>query len=548
MEVEMPKPGLWALSAVLASSLGSAQPIDVPVRNWTVPPYERQAASGSLTAMADVTFPSIFVGVSPCRIVDTRNAPGPYGGPALTANVARAFDIDGSPCTGIPSSAAAYSLNFGAIVPPADGFLTAWAFGTSQPTVSQLNLVAGKVVANAAIVHPDSNGRINVLVNVGPTNIYIDINGYFLDTHAQINPGEELGLIGSKPSGPILFVRNLDSTAPSTVGILALIDTPFQNGSAIQGSHNSTSAVGYGVRGWTASTANGAAGVYGEAYATTGYNFGGKFYTSSPSADSAGVKGVSGYGDPLGDDLDCGSCWTAGVRGVDNAIGSAYGVLGVSKGAGVGGVLLQTGNPFFTDAAGFLGYRIGGSSYGVFHYAGSGGTGTKSFIEPHAHDPSKVIRYISLEGPEAGTYFRGRSRFERGVAVIDVPEDFRLVTDEEGLTVQVTPIGEMASVAVVSIGLDRIVVKSSRNVEFFYLVNGVRKSFKEHQPIEESLVFMPEKAETRIPSYLSVGQKELLIRNGTYRSDGTVNLETARRLGWDRIWERRTRQAPEPTQ
>ena len=36
-------------------------------------------------------------------------------------------------------------------------------------------------------------------------------------------------------------------------------------------------------------------------------------------------------------------------------------------------------------------------------------TGTKSFVEPHPTDPTKVIRYVSLEGPEAGTYFRGRA-------------------------------------------------------------------------------------------------------------------------------------------
>jgi len=30
-------------------------------------------------------------------------------------------------------------------------------------------------------------------------------------------------------------------------------------------------------------------------------------------------------------------------------------------------------------------------------------TGTKNFIEPHPTDASKKIRYVSLEGPEAGS-------------------------------------------------------------------------------------------------------------------------------------------------
>jgi hypothetical protein len=48
---------------------------------------------------------------------------------------------------------------------------------------------------------------------------------------------------------------------------------------------------------------------------------------------------------------------------------------------------------------------------------------------------SKVIRYMALEGPEAGTYFRGTAGTSGKKAVIEVPESFRIVTDEEGLTV-----------------------------------------------------------------------------------------------------------------
>jgi hypothetical protein len=49
-----------------------------------------------------------------------------------------------------------------------------------------------------------------------------------------------------------------------------------------------------------------------------------------------------------------------------------------------------------------------------------------------------------------------------------------------------------------------------------------------------------------MPSYLTETQQRLLIQNGTYREDGTVNMETARRLGWDRVWEERSRPAPQP--
>lgn len=174
--------------------------------------------------------------------------------------------------------------------------------------------------------------------------------------------------------------------------------------------------------------------------------------------------------------------------------------------------------------------------------------GNTSFVEPHPTDASKMIRYTSLEGNEAGTYFRGRGKFQNGLAVIDVPEDFRIVTDAEGLSVQVTPIGQMATVAVESIGLDRIVMRGSRNVEFFYLVNGIRSAYKHSAPIAENQrMFVPRHLDDPMPAYLPEALKYRLISNGTYTADGKVNMETARRLGWDRIWEARTRPAPAPT-
>jgi len=166
-------------------------------------------------------------------------------------------------------------------------------------------------------------------------------------------------------------------------------------------------------------------------------------------------------------------------------------------------------------------------------------TGTKSFIEPHPTDASKVIRYVSLEGPEAGTYFRGRGKFQNGLAIIEVPEDFRMVTDPEGLSVQVTPIGELATVAVLRIDVDGILVKASRNVEFFFTVNGVRRTQKDLKPIVPGDEFMPRSADARMPGYLTEGQKALLISNGTYNADGTVNRETAERLGWAKAWKER---------
>jgi hypothetical protein len=215
------------------------------------------------------------------------------------------------------------------------------------------------------------------------------------------------------------------------------------------------------------------------------------------------------------------------------------GVIGLSTNVGVAGVL--TNDVGGSVAQGYLGYNTG-PGYAVWAASNSGGTGAKFFVEPHPTDPSKVIRYISLEGNEPGTYFRGRGKFERGVARIAVPEDFRLVTDPEGLSVQITPIGAMTSFAVLRADLNEIVVQGSRNVEFYYMVNGVRRTHKDlFEPIAPGDEFRPESPDATLPAYLTERQKETLIRNGTYNADGTVNLETARRLEWDRKWEETAR-------
>src|SRR5262249_2359588 len=157
-----------------------------------------------------------------------------------------------------------------------------------------------------------------------------------------------------------------------------------------------------------------------------------------------GAAGV--YGNDRGTGTPLPGYPPAGVRGETR--GSTYGVLGVSQREGVTGSVFD--NSGAELAYGILAFH-NPTTYGVFAGGNFGGTGAKYFVEPPPTDSSMVIRYVALEGPEAGTFFRGKARFQNGFAAIEVPEDFRLVTDPEGLSIQVTPIGEFANVAVVRI-------------------------------------------------------------------------------------------------
>jgi hypothetical protein len=90
---------------------------------------------------------------------------------------------------------------------------------------------------------------------------------------------------------------------------------------------------------------------------------------------------------------------------------------------------------------------------------------------------------------------------------------------------------------VVSEDLNQIIVYSDRDVKFHYLVNGVRATFNHYQPIVDSVgVYTPRSPTAQMSSALSPEQRRRLIANGTYNTDGTVNMTTAERVGWAQKW------------
>jgi hypothetical protein len=520
------------VGALLAGGVLLAQ-IGATVPNWTVPPYASRSGGSGIRTMTDISDGSVFVAVTPCRVVDTRGPAGPYGNPALSTNVARTFDIDSGPCAGIPAGSAAYSLSFGAILPPANGFLSAWPTGSAQPPVSQLNFLADQVIANAAIVPGGTNGAIDVLVNIGPTHIYIDINGYFMDSGGALNAGRQLLWSGSF-AGNFMQITNSDAATQNATAIKGVMNTGQTGAAAVAGEQLAVGGRTYGVFGKSISNGNAAAGVRGSSGADP---------VSLSAQNTAGVLGTGPNAGVVDGVLGVISAPNGGaaVRGVrTNVTPPTSGALGLS---GRGGLFENTVEIIDGD---LLLTALNSTTKSNIDIDGNlTVAGTKSFVEPHPTDASKAIKYVSLEGPESGTYFRGRGRFQNGMARITVPEDFRLVTSPEGLTVQITPIGGMATVGVLRMDLNEIVAQSSRNLEFSYLVQGVRRAFEHFEPIVDAGVrYVRRGAGSKLPAGLPEETRRRLIANGTYNADGTVNLETAHRLGWDRIWAERAEEAP----
>lgn len=479
----------------------------VPLRNWAVP-----TGPGALSALGDLGNLSLFVPVTPCRLVDTRAGSGftgEYGAPALVAGVVRTINVVASVCTGIPSDVTAFSLNLTVTNAAGPGNLRAWPAGFAMPGVSTLNYVQGETAANAAVVPAGWGTSIAVRAGVSSTDVIIDINGYFTN---YPNLDNRLFVYGS-------------FTAEAAIAGFNLSNVDGSNG--IDGYAGGTGVV-YGAEGKISPAAAAfSAGVHGIGSATSQRSFGVSGESAATANGSAGVFGLSMAGTPPV--LVGGLTAAAGVRGE----GGLRGVVGVAGPTGVGirGYSLDADGGIQTH--GSLGF---GTTYGVYSVGDLGATGTKSFVEPHPTDPARVIRFVSLEGPEAGTYFRGTGATEGGVCVIDVPESFRMVTAEDGLTVQVTPVGTPARTWIESESLERIVVRSSVDTRFHYLVQGVRRAFRDFEPIAHGDEFMPSSPDDRLPRWLPEEGRRRLVTNGTFHPDGSVNLETADRLGWTKVW------------
>ena len=121
-----------------------------------------------------------FYPLPPCRVADTRHSSYPQGlgPPYLSGLHERDFPILNAASCNIPSSAAAYSLNFSVVPHGPLGYMTVWPTGQTRPLVSTLNDLPAQIIANAAIVPAGSGGEVSVYPS-SDTDVIIDINGYF---------------------------------------------------------------------------------------------------------------------------------------------------------------------------------------------------------------------------------------------------------------------------------------------------------------------------------------------------------------------------------
>lgn len=120
--------GLIAAAAGLLGFLGIGQAFALPTAPKAAPPLQ-PASEGDL-----------YVAVTPCRLLDTRDMAGPLTGLPVTFEASGDLTAQGgSASCGIPEDASAVAVNLTGITTTPGGYLRGWPAGSPPPTATLLN-------------------------------------------------------------------------------------------------------------------------------------------------------------------------------------------------------------------------------------------------------------------------------------------------------------------------------------------------------------------------------------------------------------------------
>jgi outer membrane protein assembly factor BamB len=113
---------------------------------------------------------TVFSGITPARLLDTRAGSPVASGATLTQQVAGAL---------VPATAKAVVMNVTVTNTTAPSYLTVWPDATTRPVASDLNWVAGQTVPNLVIVQLSANGVVDVYNFQGTTDVVMDVVGWY---------------------------------------------------------------------------------------------------------------------------------------------------------------------------------------------------------------------------------------------------------------------------------------------------------------------------------------------------------------------------------
>jgi hypothetical protein len=198
------------------------------------------------------TVQNSFVPVSPTRILDTRPAPenvGGFVGP-LTSGQTHTFQVTG--VAGVPGNASAVVMNVTVDGTTGSSFLTVFPAGTTRPTASNLNWVAGAVIPNLVTVKIGAGGQVSVFNLNGNAHVIADVAGYYVPGNDKFISLDAIGAPGDTAVFSTGFGANtglrFQDAANNDASFHIVLPPDYTPGGAIVGSFTwHTGAIGCNV-------------------------------------------------------------------------------------------------------------------------------------------------------------------------------------------------------------------------------------------------------------------------------------------------------------
>jgi hypothetical protein len=165
-----------AASFITSSLAAGTHPI---VAHYSGDSNNAAVDSAPLAEMVTAPAASFYGLGGPCRLLDTRQPAGTYGGPSLTPAADRTFVARGQ--CGVPAGATSITINVAVTSATAAGDLRLFPAGTAPPNTSTINYGAGRTRADNALVTLGTNGAFTVKTDQGSgsVDVIVDISGYF---------------------------------------------------------------------------------------------------------------------------------------------------------------------------------------------------------------------------------------------------------------------------------------------------------------------------------------------------------------------------------
>ncbi len=147
---------------------------------------------------------SRFQGVTPARVLDTRNETGTTSPGPVAAHGTVQLNLSGK----VPAGATAAVLNLTVTQPKDDGVIVAYANGQPLPGTSNLNFVPGQTIPNQVVVPLTNDVADFYNDSSGTVQLVADLNGYYAS-------GAPDTLV---PYGPVRIVDTRNGTGVTQAG------------------------------------------------------------------------------------------------------------------------------------------------------------------------------------------------------------------------------------------------------------------------------------------------------------------------------------------